>query len=755
MLNTLARAALCLALGPVSAQTLLVRALPADMPPPRIDGRLDDAAWSAAPAFTAFRRYRPDTQTEAGEYRSEVRVLVEPGALVFALRAWEPDPAAIRALLTRRDQVLFDQDSFTVWVDASGRGEVAQFLRVNAAGSLSDGIYTAAIDEEDRAPDFLDVEVAAQRLPDGYSIEVRWPLANLRFPLDGERPWGLMVTRRVPRSVALSFASSGLSRESPHLLAALQALDDEAPLRAQLRGAKHWQLKLEGTLRELDGRLHKNLGAELQWRPRADWVLDALLRPDFSQVELDEPQLAGNTRFALFQTEKRAFFLESSDVVGQVPPDGWDVSRGLLAFYSRAVTDPRWGLRATQRGEQGEGTALLMRDAGGGLLLRADAFGTESLASQQASTLLFARQRMALGSLSLAPQLSLRDWGGGARGAVAGLDGLWQASEAWQWRGHALWAEDRTQWDEAGKRLRAAATATRASAAWLQARWREGDWRVQADWERIAPGFVNDNGFVPQTGIERHHLDLLHAFHPQSGPLTSWELLLRAIDTRALRDPMRGLPQAQTASQALQPGFWLLGPAATAVWGHWNLERVRTRPGGELHAPRSLLVGFESFPGQRLTLLALEATVGERVDAEADRVGRGFDAAATLAWRQSLGSGGRNLELEQRWNQGRVRAPGGADALDERSSQTKLVLHWSAEQALRLVWQQQHFKRAAETGLPALTGARERRRTGTLTWLARAGSLRGWSLGTAWSRDGGEAPRREWFLKYQQGWAGS
>ena len=51
------------------------------------------------------------------------------------------------------------------------------------------------------------------------------------------------------------------------------------------------------------------------------------------------PQLAGNTRFALSVPEKRAFFLESTDVI-DLP---------LAAFYSRSVTDPRYGLRATWR----------------------------------------------------------------------------------------------------------------------------------------------------------------------------------------------------------------------------------------------------------------------------------------------------------------------------------------------------------------------------------------------------------------------
>jgi hypothetical protein len=161
------------------------------------------------------------------------------------------------------------------------------------------------------------------------------------------------------------------------------------------------------------------------------------------------------------------------------------------------------------------------------------------------------------------------------------------------------------------------------------------------------------------------------------------------------------------------------------------------------------LIGIDTHPGQRLAYLHLEGTFGERVDQDADRVGRGFDASAQLTWREPL-AGGRNLEIEQRFGAGRIQAPGGGAALDERSSQTKLILHLGREQALRLLWQLQRLQRVAE---PGIAGERARTRTATLTWLVREGALRGWSVGASWSRDDGEAAKRELFVKYQHGWA--
>ena len=257
---------------------LSLTAMPKDAPTLRIDGLLDDAAWLDAKPFSQFRRFRPDTQLDVGPYRTEVKVLMEPGALVFGIRTWDPSPQDIRAPLARRDQIFPDQDAVTVWIDPNGRSEIAQFVRVNAAGSISDGIYRAIDGDEDATPDYFDVEVAAHRLRDGYSVEIRWPLSVLRYPLDGKLPWGLMVTRRVPRDISMAFASAPVERTHPHLLTQLQRFDLDAALREQLNGTQHISLRAEGTARVLDDGVGTrestaNLGLELQWRPRADWEI--------------------------------------------------------------------------------------------------------------------------------------------------------------------------------------------------------------------------------------------------------------------------------------------------------------------------------------------------------------------------------------------------------------------------------------------------------------------------------------------------
>jgi hypothetical protein len=126
---------------------------------------------------------------------------------------------------------------------------------------------------------------------------------------------------------------------------------------------------------------------DIKWRPRADVVVDATINPDFSQVEIDAPQLSGNAQFALFYPEKRPFFLEGADIL-EAP---------FRAIYTRSVTDPAWGVRATQRSERFDGTVLVTRDDGGGLVLLPNTYGTNYAPQDFKSVATFAPRALAGG----------------------------------------------------------------------------------------------------------------------------------------------------------------------------------------------------------------------------------------------------------------------------------------------------------------------------------------------------------------------
>jgi hypothetical protein len=140
---------------PAFAQSPRALTLAEDEPRIRLDGRLDDAAWQRAEVHDTFHQYLPlDRQPPPPGYRTTLQIVAERDALVFGLRAWDPAPGQLRADPTRRDQVRRDQDFVAVYIDAVGDRRAAQFVRVSAAGVVGDGVYVAAGDSEDTAPDF-------------------------------------------------------------------------------------------------------------------------------------------------------------------------------------------------------------------------------------------------------------------------------------------------------------------------------------------------------------------------------------------------------------------------------------------------------------------------------------------------------------------------------------------------------------------------------------------------------------------------
>ncbi|MEP7002645.1 MAG: sugar-binding protein, partial [bacterium] len=74
--------------------------------PIAVDGKLDEAAWSAATPLTQFRQTRPD-EGAAATLATEIRILYDDDALYIGARMSDPMGAAgIRAPLARRDQLL-------------------------------------------------------------------------------------------------------------------------------------------------------------------------------------------------------------------------------------------------------------------------------------------------------------------------------------------------------------------------------------------------------------------------------------------------------------------------------------------------------------------------------------------------------------------------------------------------------------------------------------------------------------------------
>jgi hypothetical protein len=686
----------------------------------RVDGTLSHPAWARAPVFDRFVEKLPVTGHEPSQ-ATRVQVLFDGEAVYVGVSALDSEPARMRNMLVRADGVNRTQDFVVVYVDPIGARRSAQFFRVNSAGSLADGLHTAADDSEDFAPDF-DWDAAVAHNAEGWTAVFRLPFASLRFA-EGAQRWRFMVGRRMPREQFHLFTSVLIPREAASFIDRLQPLEGiELPERhafLMLRPSATLRTGNESGARQ--SRLEGSLDAK--WRPRAELVVDGTLNPDFSQVALDVPQLAGNQRFALFLAEKRPFFFESADLL-RSPTD---------AVYTRSITAPRGGLRATWRGPGWAGTAFAIDDRGGGLVLLPGPYGT-GFAGQPAARSFAARGKLEAGrGLQVGLIAASRRYAQGrGENDVAGPDVEWAFAE--QWRVRAQWLRARTtaQPDDAGGLVRGAP--------------REGD-RVHARLARNSPGsetaltldhidrdFRHDGGFVGQNGARK--AELFHAFVWQGvGPFNEFQL-----NGNVYRNTEQG--SGDTLAEGWRLGLWAAG-ASNLEW-RLNLQlrnALRTAGGAPLLGERYVNTGVVLTPAPWFPLLDAWIDAGALADTVADRVRPGVRGNLAAKLRPLA-----RLEVEPTLSVAVLRE-GGELKYREAAQQWLAVWHFDSRHTLRAILQRATLDRQAEPGVAA---AASRSKAGSLTYAFRrsAGTLL--YLGATRSRAGGAAPRvTEAFAKLQ------
>jgi len=406
-----------------------------------LDGRLDDAVWARAPVQELAWQFLP-TAHRSAPVRTTVQVAVGEDGIYFALRAWDPDPTLTRAPLVRRDHVLWDQDFVAIYVDSLGHGKSATFVRVNARGVIADGVYSADTQNEDLSPDF-EMDAATQPLPDGYAVEIRIPFTALRFGREAVANWKFLALRCWPRDQTLRLLNVDLGPEDTSMLAKMETLEGYTGPPPSSELMLRPTASLHQTRSVTDGAAsnrHFDLrpGLDAKWRPSPEWVADLTLRPDFSQVDLDQPQLRSNQQFAPALPEKRPFLLESTELFETPMQPAIVGGGGERPVYTRTISAIDTGIRATHRTEDSEATVMAVHDAGGGQVLLPSAYTTGS-ALQPASEVLIARWRRTQADLTYGAVASHRtyDDGSGANDVI-GPDGVWQLGDYDQLHGEAL-----------------------------------------------------------------------------------------------------------------------------------------------------------------------------------------------------------------------------------------------------------------------------------------------------------------------------
>lgn len=651
------------------------RRIEAPLAAPRLDGVLDDPVWRLAPVHGRFYETQPQDRI-AAKVGTDVMLAYDQRYLYVAVRAHDPQPEGIRAPFARRDKISVDQDFIGLYLDPSGDGKAARMIYFNPRGVLADGSFSDA-GGEDMAPDF-DVEAVTGRFEGGWTGELRIPFAALAYSSAGAAPWKLLVMRSMTREQRYRMYSSPVTRSNNCSLCFAEPIGG---LR-QLPSGWNWSATpqfVAGRSRErVDGQpaataSRKALSLDAKLRPDSASTIDLTINPDFSQVELDAPQLSGNTRFALYVQEKRPFFLEGSDLL-QSP---------LRAISTRTITDPTWGLRYTRRDPKLDMTVLSARDAGGGMVQLPNAYYTGFAAQQGASQATVARVAMRVGGLQVGALGTDRtlDRGRGYN-RVAGVDFNWQRSAADRVRGQLLYSATTAHPDANGQ----LAAGPRRSGHAAQLEWSHAaeHWSSYLQAEDLGEGFRADNGFFSQVGYRYVNTTLIRKLG-RTGRLNELNAYVFA-DHKV--DQQGGL-----IGQGSSIGVWMGGPFDSELDLHVRPRTLtRLERGGRLLETRRAGGRFGFTPGPRLARAQVEFEGGDQIDVAGARVGRG--ATVTLYARLRLSD---RIELEPHYSVARTRGAGGSAGrgllYQEQAAQLNAIFHASPRDSVRMILQKSRTRR--------------------------------------------------------------
>jgi len=473
----------------------------------RVDGRLDEPAWQQATLIDLPFEREPGENTPP-PVRTECLITYDARNLYVGFRAFDPEPAKIRAHLMDRDQIdtLVQDDYVGFMLDTFNDQRRAFQFRINPLGVQAEALNGAG--DEDWEWNIIWAS-AGQITDEGYFVEVSIPFSQLRFPSgDDELTFGFQGMRSWPRNLRHRLLSNyrdyadacwmcDFARVSGFRDLELGHNLEVTPTLTSSRTDSRADFP-EGELEA--GELDVEPGVSVRWGITPSLTLDGTVNPDFSQVEADVAQLEVNERFALLFPETRPFFLEGIDYF-RTP---------IEAVFTRTVADPKAGGKLTGKLGSNALGLFVTQDRINNLVIPSNQFSSfDSVDADTTNAIM--RYRRDVGRTSTLGALFAGREGTGYHNRVFGLDGSLQVASADTIEFQYLHS-DTLYPEEVALRQGQSLEAFGGNGFRFDYSHATRHWYWEVDYEDLSPGFRADSGFIPRVDLRRGHLFLQRSF---------------------------------------------------------------------------------------------------------------------------------------------------------------------------------------------------------------------------------------------------
>lgn len=389
--------------------------------PPVVDGILDDDAWAFATVITDLHQVDPE-EYAAPSQDSKILVVYTKDALYVAGRFYDSEPDKIGALILRQGDWSPGEDGFSVMVDPLNQGRSGYIFDLNPNGVRNQAVYENVTTEN---WNWRGIWHGEARIDDrGWVAEIEIPFKTLSFDPSID-VWGMNFGRYIGRS------SEQIGWVSKNHTSNPSSFGEVAGMSGAEKGIG---LDVVPSVRMLQSKGFEDDSSEDSFEPGIDvfykltpfLTASLTVNTDFSGTGVDERQI-NLTRFGLFFPERRAFFLQDTDIFEFGRIGGEDVEEETTIPWVERESGRPFFSRRIGLSESGEtididyGGKLTGRAGGwdiGILGIRQEAFGTVD-----ASDLFVARlSKNVLGESSVGAIFTSGDPDSNADNTVAGID---------------------------------------------------------------------------------------------------------------------------------------------------------------------------------------------------------------------------------------------------------------------------------------------------------------------------------------------
>lgn len=299
-----------------------------------LSGKMDDPLWLQAMPVELTWEIMPGENTPAKQ-RTTAWVLYNNNYLYVGFRCYDSLPSAIRANLADRDK-MFNDDFVVVAIDTYNNYQKGLEFAVNPYGIQGDMMMMGSGNEN---PSYDMVWHSAASVDDeGWTAEMAIPFSVFSFNSAEIQDWTMVLLRSMPRDSRYLLSWTTLDRNNPSWLGQgglLQGLEGIKPGKS-LSFLPYLMMEQKGDRSDVSdpespmeqSKLNARVGGGITYSPGPNTTINAVVNPDFSQIESDAGQISVNSTFALYYPERRPFFMSGMDLL-QTP-----------MYYSRTINNP-------------------------------------------------------------------------------------------------------------------------------------------------------------------------------------------------------------------------------------------------------------------------------------------------------------------------------------------------------------------------------------------------------------------------------